>query len=85
MEGRFQNDLHSISELGDAVGRNGRDRVRHEVCLRYTKVRSCYDDNRDGLLFFSNVIPRVAAMYELSKAVYCHGARSRYRDRATPE
>jgi hypothetical protein len=52
MEERFQNDLRSISELGDAVGRNGRDRVRHEVCLRYTRVRSFYDDNRDGFLFF---------------------------------
>jgi hypothetical protein len=82
MEERLQSDLRSISELGDAVGRNGRKRVHHEVYLRYTEARSYFDPSGDEL-HFSIVI--VAAMYELLKAVYRRGARSRYRDRATHE
>jgi hypothetical protein len=64
----MQTDLRRISELGDAIVRNRRNRIHHEVCLRYAKSRSCDDD--DGVeVHIPVVFARVAATYELSKVV----------------
>jgi hypothetical protein len=62
----MQTDLRRISELGDAIVRNRRDRIHHEVCLRYAKSRSCDDD--DGVeVHIPVVFARVAGCMNFQK------------------